>query len=405
LAVARRPTGPAGAESVLAAGTDGSHSATPSHPMTKEITMSAPTQEQILADFLANTGRAGRLRRKLAANQYRNWLLALTLHSFTRFAQQAKLSDLEAAIIRGFKQHGYDDAELIRQGQFAQKLNDAVRAELFEPEYAGLSSATPYTLAQLAADAPQIVKTTLAQPNVTVVDVEGIHAGRSRLADFRQPSEQVLRQHASSLTVAIEPQARAAAKSSAAGFTIKATKFHCNHRGTDSVFDPKAEYYYIFVSTAGTTTLTTKSTVFDNVDTGDTRNFNSTDGAMWGLTGHPAPLPVGDIGVNITAIEHDSGDPEAVREGVAAVVSGASAVLLASGVAAWGAAVVVAVGGVITWLTTFMDDDPVADASFNFDGAVLAKQLTSVGASTPSELRLTDGNDDLTVTIMATRVS
>lgn len=369
--------------------------------------MSAPTQEQILADFLANTGRAGRLRRKLAANQYRNWLLALTLHSLMRFAQQAKLSDLEAAIIKGFKQHGYDDAELIRQGQFAVKLNDAVRAELFEPEYAGLSSATPYTLAQLAADAPQIVKTTLAQPNVTVIDVEGIHAGRSRLADFRQPSEQVLRQHASSLTVAIEPQARAAAKSSvaAANFTIKATKFHCNHRGTDSVFDPKAEYYFIFVSTAGSTTLTTKSTVFDNVDTGNTRTFSSADGNMWGLTGHPAPLPVGDIGVNITAIEHDSGDPEAVREGVAAVVTGASAVLLASGVAAWGAVVVGAVGGVITWLTTFMDDDPVADVSVSFDGTVLAKQLTSVGASTPSEVRLTDGNDDLTVTVTATRVS
>ena len=367
--------------------------------------MSAPTQEQILADFLANTGRAGRLRRKLAANQHRNWLLALTLHSFTRFAQQAQLSDLEAGIVKGFQKHGYDDAELIRQGQFALKLNDSVRAELFEPEYAGLSSATPYTFAQLAADAPQIVKNTLAQPNATVVDVEGIHAGRSRLADFRQPSEQVLRQHASSLTVAIEPKARAAAKSSGAGFTIKATKFHCNHRGTDAVFDPKAEYYFIFSSTAGTTSLTTNSTVFDGVDTGDTRNFASVDGNMWGLTGHPAPLPVGDIGILVTAMEHDSGDPEAVREGVAAAFAAVSGVLIATGVAAWVGAVVAGVGGLITWLTTFMEDDLVADATVDFDGAVLAKQLTSVGASTPSEVRLTDGNDDLTVTIMATRVS
>src|SRR4051794_16135703 len=102
--------------------------------------MSTPTQEQIFADFLAGTGRSGRLRRKLAVNQHRNWLLALTLHSFARHAQQAKLSDLEAGIIKGFKQHGYDDAALARYGQFALKLNDAVRAELFEPEYAGLSS-------------------------------------------------------------------------------------------------------------------------------------------------------------------------------------------------------------------------------------------------------------------------
>jgi hypothetical protein len=369
--------------------------------------MSTPTQEQIFADFLANTGRAGRMRRKLAANQHRNWLLALTLHSFARYAQHAKLSDLEAGIIKGFKQHGYDDAELTRQGQFALKLTDAARAELFEPEYAGLSSSTPYTLAQLAADAPQLVKNTLAQPNVTVVDVEGIHAGRSRLADFRQPPEQVLRQHASSLTVAIEPQARAtaAATSSTAGFTIKATKFRCNHRGTDAVFDPKAEYYFIFSSTAGTTSLTTRSTVFDSVDTGDTRNFNSIDGNMWGLTGHPAPLPVGDIGILVTVVEHDSGDPDAVREGVAAAFAAVAGILVATGVAAWVGAVVAGVGGMITWLTTFMNDDVVGDSAADFDGAVLAKQLTSVGASTPSEVRVTDGNDDVTVTITATKVS
>jgi hypothetical protein len=370
--------------------------------------MSAPTQEQILADFLANTGRAGRLRRKLAANQHRNWLLALTLHSFARFAQQAQLSDLEASIIKGFRQNGYDDAELIRQGQFALKLNDALRGELFEPEYAGLASTTPYTLAQLVADAPQLVKTTLAQPNATVIDVEGIHAGRSRLTDFRQPSEQVLRKYASSLTVAIEPQARAraaAATASGAGFTIKATKFHCNHRGTDAILDPQAEYYYIFSSTAGGTSLTSKSMVFDSVDTGDTRNFGSVDGNMWGLTGHAAPLPVGDIGILVTAMEHDSGDPEAVRQGVAAAFAAVSGVLIATGVAAWVGAVVAGVGGIITWLTTFMEDDLVAEATYDFDGLVLAKQLTSVGASTPSEIRLTDGNHDLTVTIVATRVS
>jgi len=215
----------------------------------------------------------------------------------------------------------------------------------------------------------------------------------------------VLRQHASSLTVAIEPQARAAAKSSGASFTIKATKFHCNRRGTDTIFDPKPEYFFIFSSTAGTTSLTTNSTVFDNVDTGETRNFNSVDGNMWGLTGHPAPLPAGDIGILVTLVEHDSGDPAAVREGVAAAFAAVSGILIATGVAAWVGAVVAGVGGLVTWLTTFMEDDLVADVAVDFDGLVLAKQLTSVGASTPSEVRLTDGNDDVTLTIMATRVS
>jgi hypothetical protein len=67
--------------------------------------------------------------------------------------------------------------------------------------------------------------------------------------------------------------------------------------------------------------------------------------------------------------------------------------------------VVVAVGGVVTWLTTFMEDDSVTDVTAEFDGVTLAKQLTSVGASTRTEWRLTDGNDDLTLTITATRVS
>jgi uncharacterized membrane protein YphA (DoxX/SURF4 family) len=205
--------------------------------------------------------------------------------------------------------------------------------------------------------------------------------------------------------VAIEPAARAAAKISSAGITIKATKFHCNHRGTDAVFKPKCEYYFIFVTTAGGSTNTTRSTVFEDVDTGDTRIFNSTDGNMWGLAGLPAPLPVGDVVVKVFLWEHDNGDPDAVREGVAAVVAGLGGILLASGVAAWAGAVVVAVGGVVTWLTTFMEDDSVTDVTAEFDGVTLAKQLTSVGASTRTEWRLTDGNDDLTLTITATRVS
>jgi hypothetical protein len=378
----------------------------PFHATTKEITMTAPTQEQIVADFVAGSGRAGRLRRKLAANQHRNWLLALILHSFARFAEQAELSDLEAGIIDAFRKQGYDDAELTRQGQLALKLTDSVRAELFEPDFAGLSSATPYTRAQLAADAPRLAKATLAQSNTTVVDVEGIHAGRSRLTDVRLPSEQVLRQHASSLTVAVEPGARATAKSSAAStFSIKATKFRCNHRGTDSVFDPKCEYYFIFGSTTGTSALTTRSKIFENVDTGDTLTFPSVDGNMWGLNGHAEPLPTGEIGILVTVVEHDLGKVEDVQAGVAAAFATASTVLFLTGVAAWIGVVVAAVGGALGWLIGLSADDHVGDAAFAFDGALLAKQLASVGSSMPTERRITDGNDDLTVTITSTRVS
>ncbi len=368
--------------------------------------MNAPTQEQIVADFVAGSGQAGRLRRKLAANQHRNWLLALILHSFTRFAEQAELSDLEAGIIDAFRQHGYDDAELTRQGQLALKLTGAVRAELFEPGFARLSSDTPYTRAQLAADAPRIAAATLARPSTTMVDVESIHAGRSRLADVRLPSDQVLRQHASSLTVALEPGARAAARSSAAAtYSIKASKFRCNHRGTDSVFDPKCEYYFIFGSTAGTTSLTTRSKIFENVDTGDTLTFPSVDGNLWGLNGHAEPLPSSEIGILVSVAEHDLGDVQEIQAGVAAAFATASTVLLLTGVAAWAGVVLTAVGGVVAWLIGLSSDDHVGDTAFAFDGLLLAKQLASVGSSTPTERRITDGNDDLTITITSTRVS
>jgi hypothetical protein len=366
--------------------------------------MNAPTQEQIVADFVAGSGRAGRLRRRMAANQHRNWLLALILHSFARYAAHAELSDLESDIIDAFKRHGYEDKDLVRQGQLALTLTRSVRDELFEPGYAGLTTDTPYTRAQLAADAPRLLKTTLAQPNTTVIDVEGIHAGRSKLADVRLPSDAVLRQHASSLTVAVEPSARSAAKVSTASYSIKATKFRCNQREKDSVFDPKAEYYFLFGSTTGgTAALTTRSKIFDGVDNGQTVTFPSVDGLMWGMNGHAEPLPAGEIGLLVTAIEHDSGDTAQIQKDVAAAFATASAILTLTGAAAWIAAVTMAVGGVVGWLIGIAADDPVGETAFTFDGPLLAKQLSSVGATMPTERRITNGADDLTITIMSTR--
>jgi hypothetical protein len=367
--------------------------------------MATRTQEQILADLLANTGRAAQLRRKLAANQSRNWLLALVLHSFGRFAEHAQLSDLEAGIIKAFKQNGYDDTDLIEQGRLALELPSAVRAELFPPDFAALSSRSAFTRDQLRAAAPGIVNTMLAQPNVAVVDVEGIHAGRTRLRDVRMPSEEVLRKYASAATIAIEPNARAAAAAAASTFKIKATKFRCNRRAGDSVFDPKNEFYVIFGSLGSGVTITTQSQIFENVDTGDTRNFPAIDGNIWGRNGAAEPLPAGEIGVLVSAWEHDSGDTTQIRAGVAAAFAAASGILVATGVAAWVGAVVAGVGGIVTWLVGFMDDDHIADQVFAFNTALLAKQLSAVGSSVLTERRFTDGNADYTITITSTHIS
>ena len=370
--------------------------------------MAARSEEQILTDFLAGTGRAGRLRRNLAANQHRNWLLAILLHAFRRHAEGAKLSDLEAGIIAAFKQHGYDDAQLTRKGRLAAKLDDSVRAELFGPGFADLDGSAPYTKKQLAAQAPEIVRTMLAQPTVTVVDVAGIHAGRSTLGDVRLPSEQVLREHSSSTTVAIEGGAAASAAKTATGstFSVKATTFRCNHRGADSVFNPLEEFYFVFGTVyGGDQDFNSQSQVFENVDTGQTRTFPAVDGVLWGPNGVPEPLVPGEIGFLVSAWEHDSGDRGEIRDAVAAAFAATGVVLALSGVAAWVGAVVVGVGGVVNWLLGYMDDDHVGDTSFDFDGLTLAKQLSSVGSSFPTVRRITNAGDDLTVTIVASRVS
>jgi hypothetical protein len=368
--------------------------------------MAARPQEQILADFLAGTGRAGRLRRNLAANQHRNWLLAIVLHSFRRFAEKAELTDLEASVIKAFRDNGFDDAELTRKGRLAARLDDTVRAELFGSGFAALAGRTPYSRQDLAAEAPGIVRTTLARPNVTVVDVAGIHSGRSALGDVRLPADQVLREYSSSMTVAIEEGAKAsAAKSTGSTFSIKATKFRCNQRGTDSVFDPKCEYYFIFGTVAGSTQFTTQSQVFGNVDTGETRTFGTPDGVLWGPNGLAEPLVPGEIGILVSVWEHDSGNVTETRAAVASAFAATAGILALTGVAAWVGAVTLAVGGVVAWLLGFMDDDHVGDTTFDFDGLTLAKQLSSVGSSVPTVRRVTNAKDDLTVTVTATRVT
>jgi hypothetical protein len=332
--------------------------------------MTARTKEQILTEFLANTGRSGRLRQELASDRSHNWLLALMLHSFIRFADGAQLSDLEASIVNAFKQHGYNDAELTGQGRLAQKLDQAVRAELFGPRFAALSDTAPYTLAQLTADAPGIVAGSLAQ------------AG------------------------AAESVKQQVAGAGPATYTFKATKFRCNHRGTDSVLNPKCEYYFVFGSTDGKgKTTTSRSMIFQDVDTGDTRDFPATDGKLWGPSGLATALPSAGIGVLVSIWEHDNGDPKEVEKGVGAAFAAVALVLTATGVAAWVGAVTAGVGGVITWLIGFMDDDFVA--KLPFDAAPLAKLATSVGSSVTSDKRLTAtvGKDDLTVTFTSTRVS
>lgn len=357
--------------------------------------------EQVLDGILQQKGKGVPMRRKLAANRDRNWLLALTLHSFAKVANGGQLTDLEQAIVTAYRNNGFTKEQIARQGRLAESIPDPVRAELFPDKFARLRTGKDaYSLANLKSDATGITRSFLAMPNVANVDVTAVHGGRAALAEFR-PDPSVVRASASEALVALEP----AAAATTGRFTIKAIKFRCNDRAGDSIFNPSNEPYWIFGATAGDRTKGSLSPTFDDVDSGESRNFGAPDGVIWGLNGAPQALPDGEVGTLVSLWEHDEGDPKEIQAGVTAAFAAAAAVLTATGVAAWVGAVVAGVGAVVHWLLGFMDDDHIADQVFTVSGPVIQKQVPRVGGFTDIVKTFADGDADYTITIRVTRVA
>ncbi|MEU4659285.1 hypothetical protein AB0G32_36035 [Streptomyces sp. NPDC023723] len=368
--------------------------------------MAPRSRDRVLDDLVNDKGRGAPLRRKLTANPDRNWLLAIVLHSCAKFAQGAQLTDLEQSIVTAFRKNGLTDEEIKQHGDADQRMPRQLREQFFPKRFAQLDVKQSYSMRDLAKDAPGIVRSVLAMPTVTRLDVPAIHAGTAVLADFPLPSRALLREHATAMTVALDPDApvRAAAPPNAR-ISIKATSFHCADRQTDSVFGPANEPYWIFGSLGGGTTVTTRSQIFGDVDSGESRNFTSTDGCVWGQNCTAQPLPDTEVGALVSLWEHDEGNAENIRKGVAAAFAAAAGVLTATGVAAWVGAVTAGVGAVVVWLLGFLDDDHVADQTFVFNRAVVAKQLPDVGSSFNVTRRFTDGDGDYQLTLRVARAT
>ncbi|WP_320782107.1 hypothetical protein [Streptomyces sp. CRN 30] len=363
--------------------------------------------DRVLDDLVNNRGRGAPLRKKLAATPDRNWLLALVLHSCAKSAEGAQLTDLEQAIVSAFRKNGVTDEQIRQHGGADQRMPRQLRDELFPKRFAQLDVKQSYSLRDLAKDAPAIVQSVLSMPTVTQLDVPAIHAGTASLSDFPLPSRALLREHATAMTVAVDPEAavpRTAAPPEAR-ISIKATSFRCIDRQTDSIFDPSNEPYWIFGSLGSGVTVTTRSQIFGDVDGGETRNFTSTDGCVWGQNCAAQPLPDTEIGSLVSLWEHDEGNAEDIRKGVAAAFAAAAGVLAASGVAAWIGAVTAGVGAVVVWLLGFLDDDHIADQTFVFNRAVVAKQLPNVGSSFNVTRRFTDGDGDYELTLRVARAT
>jgi len=339
------------------------------------------------------------LSRKLSANKERNWLLALTLNSFNKLAANVKLSDLDQLIVDAFRTNGFRDEELKQQGLVYQELSKQARTEMFPDRFAQMAPHTTYTMRDLQQDAPKIVESVLAMPNVTNVDVQSIHAGIASRKDFPMVSKDVLIKHGGAMFVALAPNDGPATHT----FTIKASSFRCNDEtGTD--FFGSDEPYWIFGSVGGGIPITTRSQTFDDVDTGETREFAADQGCIWGQDCSAQVLP-DEVGVLIQLWEHDEGDPEKVRAATAAAFAAAAGILTATGVAAWIGAIVAGVGAVLQWLLSFLDDDHIADQTFVFTRQVLEDQLRKVGQVLTVTRNFTDGDGDYTLTITVTLVS
>jgi hypothetical protein len=363
--------------------------------------MPARPFDRIVDSIVKQEGPGAKMRRKLAANREQNWLLALTLNSFAKLTTNAPLSDLEQSIVDAYRKNGFTDEQLKQHGRAYLNMPAQARRDIFPGKFAQLTPEQRYTMQDLRNDAPAIVSKVLSMPNVTKIDVEAVHAGTAHLREFVTASRSVVQEHGSALLIATEPNTAATAT---ARYRIKATSFRCNDEtGVD--FLGSDEPYWIFGSLGGGTAVTTRSQVFGDVDTGETRNFATNEGCIWGQNCAAQELPDGEIGTLIQLWEHDSSNPEQIRAGVAAAFAAAAGILAATGVAAWISAVVTGVGAVVKWLLGALDDDHIADQTFVFTRQVIENQLKKAGQSFNITRRFSDGDGDYTLTIQVSRAS
>jgi hypothetical protein len=357
----------------------------------------------ILAEITDGRGKHAKLGRKMRTSRDTNWLLALVLNTYAKVADGAPLNDLDVMIVEAFETYGLH-ADLTEHGRLYAGMSTEVRKGLFPGAFARLPDHANYTVADLVSDLPVLQKAVLAMPNALDIDVAGVHQGRIHPGDLPRPSRAVSREYTGELIRAVEPDDTRRDLPPTDPFQIKATSFHCtDETGTDWLGSDEA--YWIFGAVGDGITVTSRSQIFEDTDSGDTKTFGGGEGWIWGLNSTPQPLPQGEIGVLIQLWEHDSGDPKKAQDAVAAAFAVAAAVLVASGVAAWVSAVVAGVGAVVKWLLSFLDDDHIGDQVFVFTRQTLLDQASKQGSSFDTTRRFTDGDGDYTCTVTATHLA
>ena len=360
--------------------------------------MTGRPMNKIFDEIVEQRGKQGKLGRKLRVNRERNWLLALTLNSYAKVDAGQPLNDLDTLISRTFDSAGFGDT-LREQARLYRTMSATSRRELFPGTFAELEPTSDYDLEKLRADLPDLDKAVRAMPNAVDIDVAGIHKGRLHRGDVQRPSKEVRRLHAGELVRAVEPDKAAVVPLAETDrYSIKAVRFHCTDE-TGADWLGSDEPYFIFGSLGGGVAVTTRSHVFEDIDSGDNATFGATEGWIWGQDARPQLLPQGEIGTLIQLWEHDAGDTDEVKKAVEAAFATAAGVLSAADVTKWITGVVAAVGAVVSWLIGVLDDDHIGDQTFVFSRQTILSQAAKAGQSFDVTVQLTDGDGDYTLTV------
>jgi hypothetical protein len=360
--------------------------------------------------IVTSQGRRSKMHKKLIANRPRNWLLALTSASCAKALAGKQLTDLESHLVKSMRSVKLGDRLVRMLAHIHDTTPAAFKAQIFPERVARLTTSDSVDMAALGQMAPDLARATMKQPNVTNVDVAAIHAGRVRAKDQLKLSTVELGKHASSIVRAVLPEpadsgpvAATTEKAIANRYSIKAKNFFCVEESSE--WSASDEVYWLFASVAKGYQMSAGTHTFNGVDKNEVLNFENDEGCIWGMDCQPHSFPDGEIGTVVTLIEHDQGDQSDVLAGWNAAWQGATAILAASNVAAWVAAVVAAVGGIGAVIIECMADDHIADASWTFNRALINEVVDKHGGFYDTTQHLTDGDADYKLRIRVARVA
>lgn len=174
-------------------------------------------------------------------------------------------------------------------------------------------------------------------------------------------------------------------------YLVRAVKFRAvDESGIDWLGSD--EPYWIFTGKSdGARPVTSRSDVFGDVDSGDTRTFNATNArnVIWPRPGDTAG-GTGSVGLSIQLWESDQGNAEDIRKKTEAAFDVAGDLPLP--VSGW---VVKATKIVVDQVLKLVGDDVMGSRTFRLTAGYLAKRLPKPGSKHPLTLKFHGSGGDL----------